>query len=191
MKHLGTVLLVTVALLALAGGSAYAAPGGQQATGGHWVATMSAQNGSGQDGTVTMTAVDSTHTEVVIQIANGAATPQPAHVHDGTCANLNPTPKYPLNNVVNGMSDTTIPVGLDSLVHGGYAVNVHKSAAEVSTYVSCGDTFVNTAAGGTNTGGGTTLPTTGSPASPLLLPGLALLVLALLGAGWRLRAVAR
>jgi hypothetical protein len=182
MKHVGIRLLVALALLALAGSAAHA----QTVTGGHWVAPLNAQNGSSESGTVTMTAVDAGHTEVVIQLANGTSTPQPAHVHEGTCANLNPKPEYPLNNVVDGMSDTTIAVGVDELVHGGYAVNVHKSAAEAGIYVSCGDTFVNTA-GGINPG----MPTTGNGATPLLPLGLALLALALLSAGLRLRRPAR
>ena len=181
MQRLGTLLLTVLALLALVGGATYAAPSTQPITGGHWVATLNAQNGSGEDGTVTMTAVDATHTEVVIQISNGNSTPQPAHVHDGTCANLNPKPLYPLNNVVNGMSDTVIAVNIDEIVHGGYAVNVHKSAAEAAIYVSCGDTFVNTA-GGLNPG----MPGTGGGAQPLILLGLALLALGLLATGLRL-----
>src|SRR5689334_9446838 len=129
MQKFGTLILTVLALLALAG-SAYAAPGTAQIVQtGPWVAPLNAQNGSGEDGTVTMTWVDATHTQVVIQLSNGTSTPQPAHVHDGTCTNLDPKPKYPLNSVVNGLSETTIAVGLDEIVHGGYAVNVHKSAA--------------------------------------------------------------
>jgi hypothetical protein len=184
MQKFGTLVLTVLALLALAG-SAYAAPSAQPVIGGHWEATLNAQNGSGQDGTVTMTAVDDSHTEVVIQLSNGSATPQPAHVHEGACATLNPKPLYPLNSVVNGMSDTVIAVSLDSLVHGGYAVNVHKSAAEAAVYVSSGDTFVNTASP-LNPG----MPTTGG-AQPVLPFGLALLALALLATGLRLSRAAR
>lgn len=186
MKKVGTLLLTVLALLALASSTTYAASGVQQIVGGHWVAPLNEQNGSGENGTVVMTVVDDTHTRVVIELTNGPSTPQPAHVHEGTCANLNPVPKYPLNNVVNGMSDTVIAVSLDDLTHGGYAVNVHKSAAEAGVYVSCGDAFVN-AAGGTNPG----MPTTGNSAAPLLLLGLALLALALLSAGRRLHRAAR
>ena len=71
----------------------------------------------------------------------GAATstPQPAHIHIGSC----PTPgavKYPLINVVNGMSDTLLDVSLAQLKSElPLAVNVHKSAAEASVYVACGN----------------------------------------------------
>ena len=188
MKLISRLLLAILGISLLVAGPAAAAPGGQPISGNHWETHMTAQNGSGEDGTVTATAVDATHTEIVIQLANGPATPQPAHVHDGTCAQLNPTPHYPLNNVINGMSDTVIPVALDVLTGGGYAVNVHKSAAEVSTYVSCGDTFVNTA-GGINPQPG--MPATGGAGQGPILLILALLAGALLSTGRRLRRAAR
>jgi hypothetical protein len=77
---------------------------------------------------------------VKISLKNGTSTPQPAHIHTGTCANLNPAPKYPLTNVVNGMSTTTLKgMKLASLRTGAFAINVHKSAAALKVYVSCGD----------------------------------------------------
>src|SRR5690348_5263669 len=62
---------------------------------------LNAQNGSGEDGTATIQAVGANDVKVTIYLKNGTAEPQPAHIHTGTCANLNPTPKYPLTNVVN------------------------------------------------------------------------------------------
>lgn len=100
--------------------------------------TMKAQNGSGETGTATLTPEgDKTKVEVALQGAPGAA--QPAHIHMGSCAKLDPKPKYPLENVVGGKSTTTLPVSLASLTGGGYAVNVHKSTQDLKTYVSCGD----------------------------------------------------
>jgi LPXTG-motif cell wall-anchored protein len=69
------------------------------------------------------------------------------------------------------------------LAKGGYAINVHKSAAEVSTYVSCGD-IMAMAMGGSM--GGQTMPATGNGDQTLLLGGLALLALLLSGAGLHL-----
>jgi len=60
------------------------------------------------------------------------------HIHKGTCDKLDPKPAYPLSPVVNGKSETTVNASLDSLEKGGYAINGHKSAQEVSTYVFCG-----------------------------------------------------
>ena len=77
-------------------------------------------------------------TDVVLDVKPGAAgVAQPAHVHDGAC----PVPggvKYPLTNVVDGKSTTTLDVALADLLKGGFAVNVHKSAAESAVYVACG-----------------------------------------------------
>jgi len=112
---------------------------------------LAAQNGSGEDGSATITAMGDNQIKVTITVANGSATPQPAHIHKGTCATLDPVPAYPLNNVVNGMSETVVNVGMAQLAQGQYAINIHKSATEVSTYVSCGD-IVATSTGGT-TGG--------------------------------------
>jgi hypothetical protein len=151
--------------------------------------TLKAQNGSGQDGTATITKTGENSVHVVVHLSNGTAEPQPAHIHPGTCATLNPKPTYPLTNVVNGDSVTDVNANIEDLANEGFAINVHKSAAEVGTYVSCGDIH-EMAAGGTSTGttstGGTTMPTTGNGDMPLFLGGLALLALALTGAGLRL-----
>ena len=95
------------------------------------------QNGSGQSGTATLTA-EGDSTRVEIDIENGTSEPQPAHVHEGSCENLTPQPKYALQNVVDGKSTSTVSATLDELKSTAYAINVHKSAAEVETYVSCG-----------------------------------------------------
>ena len=99
---------------------------------------LSEQNGSGESGTATFTA-EGEKTRVVIDIANGMSAPQPAHIHEGSCANLNPQPEYPLQNVVNGKSTGTVPASLDDLKNEAYAVNVHKSESDLKAYVSCGD----------------------------------------------------
>jgi hypothetical protein len=40
---------------------------------------------------------------------------------------------------VDGKSVTEIEADFDTLTATAFAINVHKSAAEASTYVSCGD----------------------------------------------------
>lgn len=100
--------------------------------------TMKAQNGSGEDGTATLTQSGADLT-VTISIPSGPTTPQPAHIHTGSCADLGGV-KYPLTNVVSGKSTTTLKgVSLASVQTGGFAINVHKSASDLGTYVSCGD----------------------------------------------------
>ena len=82
--------------------------------------------------------------------AQGAqAEPHPAHIHPGTCAELDPTPAYPLNDVALvapdapagsvEVSHTTIDATLDELVAGPFAINVHESAENVANYIACGD----------------------------------------------------
>jgi hypothetical protein len=100
---------------------------------------LHAQNHSGEYGTVTLTPKSPTETLVVVKIVGGNAFVQPAHIHPGTCAKLNPAPKYPLHNVVDGMSSTTIDEPIAMLAKSGFAVNVHKSTTDLPTYVACGN----------------------------------------------------
>ena len=99
---------------------------------------LKAQNASGENGTVTMTP-QGDKTLVVIKLTGAPATAQPAHIHMGTCAKLDPKPTYPLTSVVGGASTTTVDVPFIKLMASPFAVNVHKSVAEIATYVSCGD----------------------------------------------------
>lgn len=113
--------------------------------------SLGEQNGSTQSGEATLTRVDDSTTHVVLSIGGGGSTPQPAHIHKGSCAQLDPTPEYPLEDVVDGESSTHVNVSLDELRDGEFAINVHKSAAALQTYVACGD-IASGAAGGTETG---------------------------------------
>ncbi len=100
---------------------------------------LQAQSGSGQSGTATLTE-QGNQTRVVISLSNApAGVLQPAHIHQGTCANLNPQPRYPLQSVVDGRSETVVDVPLSTLLAGQFAINVHKSQQEISTYVACGE----------------------------------------------------
>lgn len=99
---------------------------------------LKAQNGSGENGTTTILQRGDTLV-VTISVSNETTTPQPAHVHTGTCAKLGGV-SYPLANVVSGKSTTTLKgVTLASLQTGGFAINIHKSAADLGTYNSCGE----------------------------------------------------
>jgi len=100
---------------------------------------LSAQNGSGQHGTV---ALKPRGNKTVVEIhLIGAATgvAEPAHIHEGTCDKLNPAPKYPLKSLVDGISETDVDVPISVLTAGGLAVNVHKSAEDLKDYVACGN----------------------------------------------------
>jgi hypothetical protein len=98
---------------------------------------MKAQNDSGETGTTTLK--DTPNGLLVTVNLKGAKGTQPAHIHKGSCANLDPKPEYPLKNVVNGKSVTTVKGVTIGELNGKSAVNVHKSTADLKTYVSCGD----------------------------------------------------
>ena len=63
---------------------------------------------------------------------------QPAHIHKGTCENLAQDPTFPLTDVKDGKSRTMVAIDLASLLHNGYAINVHQSARNLQTQVACG-----------------------------------------------------
>ncbi len=101
---------------------------------------LGAQNNSKQDGQAFLNDTPG-GLKVKIQVKNEpAGASEPAHIHQGTCAKLNPAPWKPLTNVVGGVSVTTIPgLTLAELKKAHYAINVHQSAANLKHYVSCGD----------------------------------------------------
>jgi hypothetical protein len=99
---------------------------------------LTAQGGSGQDGTATLRATEDGKTQVILELSRPPAAAQPAHIHPGTCEQLDPRPAYALSNVQDGKSDTTLPVLLDELRNAELVINVHKSEAEIATYAACG-----------------------------------------------------
>lgn len=102
--------------------------------------TLNALKNYKENGVAQLTALPNGHTRVAINVSHEFVTAsQPAHIHMGSCANLNPAPKYPLNNVRRGRSVTDVPVSLSTLLKGHYAINIHKSARKINDYVACGD----------------------------------------------------
>jgi len=99
---------------------------------------LGAQNASGETGTATLTPKGD-KTEVVVKLTGAPSAAQPAHIHDGSCANIDPKPRVPLQNLVNGTSTTNLDMKLSDIMSKGGAINVHKSAADLKTYVACGD----------------------------------------------------
>ncbi len=122
---------------------------------------LSPQNSSGQSGIAILTP-NGNQTEVVMQLSTGPAGPtieQPVHIHTGTCANLGGV-VYGLTNLVNGKSVSIVSVSLSTLLNGTFAINAHKSGAEVSAYTSCGQVS------GTVTSSAS-VPPSGTPAPPV------------------------
>ncbi len=99
---------------------------------------LAAENGSGETGTATL---EQQNGKVVVTIAltgSKSGVAQPAHIHLGACPGVGAV-KYPLTPVVNGSSVTTLAVPMDDLkANLPLALNVHKSASEVSVYTACG-----------------------------------------------------
>ncbi len=102
--------------------------------------TLNNQNGSPETGTATLQSTgDGTQTLVTLKMANFPSVPQPAHIHIGAC----PKPgdiKYPLSDVVDGQSVTTLNVSLEALkAMEPLAINVHQSAPQADLFVSCAE----------------------------------------------------
>jgi len=129
-------ILVSAAVgvtLALVGASAQAAMAPTQFR-------LAELNGSGEHGTATMLqGVNG----VIVKLRLAGYTDgvdQPAHIHKGTCAKLDPKPTYGLTMVKDGISQTTVPnTTVADLQKGDYAINVHKSGKEAAIYVACGN----------------------------------------------------
>lgn len=99
---------------------------------------MNALNKSGETGSATLTQV-AKGLRVEVTIKGAPAADQPTHIHPGTCAKLNPAPEAPLSPLVNGKSVTVLAgKKLSDFTGGKFAINVHKSANDLKTYVSCG-----------------------------------------------------
>ncbi|MEJ7761216.1 MAG: hypothetical protein WKF80_00315 [Thermomicrobiales bacterium] len=95
-----------------------------------------------------------------------SSVPHPAHIHEGNCETLNPTPLLPLADVEmrSGMdmdmaspaaspmamgtgsmeampaavSVTTVAASLDVILSAEHAINVHESAENAGNYIACG-----------------------------------------------------
>src|SRR5215218_5323347 len=114
-------------------------------------------NDSGLSGTAELTARGQ-RTEVSMRI-DGAVGEHPTHIHTGTCDNLDPNPKYPLNNVelntteLVGTSDTVVDVPLEELLSTPHLILIHKSHEELNTYYACGNIVADITANGAENSG--------------------------------------
>ncbi len=107
-------------------------------------------NKSGESGTAVLTDLGGGQTKVDVTITGEpAGGSHPMHIHTGQCGPTLGGVVYPLTNVVNGTSTTTVAVALATIMDGNHAINGHKGAgADISTYVFCGN-----------------IPTSGAPAA--------------------------
>lgn len=97
------------------------------------------QNNSGEEGIAALTEVNGKAVVTLHMSGMPDGASQPAHIHLSSCATIGAV-KYPLQNITDGISETTLSVPLaDILAAAPLSVNVHKSSAEAGTYVACGD----------------------------------------------------
>jgi len=99
---------------------------------------MTAQNNSGISGTATLTE-NGGRTRVELKVTGAGPGPEPAHIHPGSCSQLDPTPTFTLQPVTNGASTTDVDTTIAMLTQSPHAVHMHKSVDELSVYVACAD----------------------------------------------------
>ena len=99
--------------------------------------TLRTLSDSGVTGSVSLSAIGSTRTLVSVEVDPAGHPDMPAHVHPGTCDELVPQPRYPLTNVVDGRSVTEVSAGIDELLAGDVALNLHASNSEMEVYTAC------------------------------------------------------
>ena len=102
--------------------------------------TLNPVGNSGISGTAVFTPVGSNQTQVVVKLSGApAGASEPIHIHTGQCGASLGAVKYPLKNVENGTSTTTVDAAFLPLWGGGFAINAHESAANITNYVACGN----------------------------------------------------
>jgi hypothetical protein len=96
-------------------------------------------NASGVSGQAVLTDLGNGRTRVDVHVDAAGHPDMPSHIHPGTCTNLVPQPRYPLESVKDGSATTEIPVGLSELLQQQAVVMTHKSNDEMAVYTSCGE----------------------------------------------------
>jgi len=125
-------LLIAVLTLAACGGSDESGVAGARALS----LELREQNGSGQSGTATLEPAGEGSTTVVVELSTPPREPQPSHVHSGTCDKIGPV-VAPLESVVDGHAESTVPLSLEELQRGDLLVHAHLSEAQPDVSVAC------------------------------------------------------
>ncbi|TXH60669.1 MAG: hypothetical protein E6Q89_00500 [Bacteroidia bacterium] len=113
----------------------------QQAEVKSFSVVLNQQNNSGESGLATFEEKNG-KTIVRIKVVNAPLdTPQPAHLHKGTCKE--PISElFDIEDVVNGESETVIDQSLENLLkETPFVLNIHKSLDEDEIYTSCGTIY--------------------------------------------------
>ncbi len=107
---------------------------------------LTEQNASGQGGQAVIVPIGTSTLRVIVNLAGKPSSEaEPAHIHLGSCPNPGVV-KYPLVNVGKGASQTDISnMTIEKLLSElPLAINVHKSATDIKTYVACGNITAET-----------------------------------------------
>jgi hypothetical protein len=99
---------------------------------------LSEQNGTGESGTARLIPLR-TRTKVVLELTGAVKSRQPAHIHAGSCDDLDAKPKYELSEVKSGTSASIVDAKLTTLRRGTFAIDVHESTAALGNHVACGE----------------------------------------------------
>ena len=98
----------------------------------------------------------------LVAAQDAPAVEHPAHIHEGSCAELNPNPLAPLTSVVPRepaedaeaeeqepqgaltaapvlFSETSVELSLDDILAAPHAINIHESPENAQNYIACGD----------------------------------------------------
>lgn len=95
-------------------------------------------NDSGVTGTATLYAA-AERTIVEIDL-DGTGEDHPAHIHAGTCDDIEPEPEYNLENVGEaGTSTSEVDVPLDDLIDGDYVIDLHLAPNQLGSLIVCGE----------------------------------------------------
>ena len=181
--------------LALVAGLSAQASFAQQGSAEQAKVILAELNDSGVSGVASLVA-QGDQTQVGMSVV-GVLGDNPTHIHQGTCADLDPNPQFPLTNIVlpsstlTGVSDTLVDVPLADVLETPHLILIHKSQQEIGTYLACGNIVAGalTAEEQASATGGAPMPNTGigdwsdgSPTSRALMLALAAAELILIAA---------
>ena len=139
MRAIGNILAVAVTAAGLAGATSVAFDH-------EWKAVLAPVSGSNITGDAEVEGKDKdkkTEAEVSIKGATAGAE-HPWHVHQGKCGSnggiVGPATAYPVLKVKeDGSAKAEAHLDIAAPTSGEYFVNVHKSASDLKTIVSCGN----------------------------------------------------
>jgi hypothetical protein len=115
-----------------------------------WTASLVPEGGSTVTGSATLIAADSQQTGATVTLTGAApGAIHPWHVHAGRCGDngpiVGPAAAYPpLTAGSDGTVTLTATLPFPTPMSGSFYVNVHRSPAEMSALVACGNLAIGT-----------------------------------------------